>query len=100
MTKPNPNKARGWNIAWQILRPFTIFLCACVLTAGILSTAWKYVYSNYVMPPDPEDTTEVEFVVKRGSSVSGIARHLFLLCERSLHDCAPERAGRRGRVLV
>lgn len=76
MTKPNPNKARGWNIAWQILRPFTIFLCACVLTAGILSTAWKYVYSNYVMPPDPEDTTEVEFVVKRGSSVSGIARQL------------------------
>ena len=53
MTKPNPNKARGWNIAWQILRPFTIFLCACVLTAGILSTAWKYVYSNYVMPPEP-----------------------------------------------
>ena len=76
MTKPNPNKARGWNIAWQILRPFTIFLCACVLTAGILSTAWKYVYSNYVMPPDPEDTTEVEFVVKRGSSVSSIARQL------------------------
>ncbi len=71
-----PNRGRGWNIAWQIVRPFSIFLCACVLAAGILATAWKYAFEHYIMPPDPTDATEVEFVIKRGSSVSSIARQL------------------------
>ena len=71
-----PTRARGWNIAWQILRPFMIFLCACVLVLGILAAAWSYLFENYVMPPDPSDTTEVEFVVERGSSVSTIAKNL------------------------
>lgn len=71
-----PTKASGWNLAWQILRPFAIFLCACVLVIGILATAWTYLFENYIMPPDPSDTTEVEFVVERGSSVSTIAKNL------------------------
>ena len=54
----DPQRARGWNIVWRILRPFLIFA------------------ENYIMPPDPNDSTPVEFVVERGSSVSTIAREL------------------------
>lgn len=71
-----PNKGRGWNIAWSIFRPFTIFLCAAVLVIGVLATAWTYMFEHYVMPPDPADDTPIEFVIKRGSSVSSIARQL------------------------
>lgn len=71
-----PKRGRGWKIVWQIFRPLTIFLCACVLVIGVLASAWTYVFENYIMPPDPEDTTTVEFVVERGSSVSSIARQL------------------------
>ncbi len=70
------NRGRGWNIVWLIFRPIIIFLCACVLVAGILVSAWKYAYTHYIMPPDPNDSTEIEFVVKSGSSVSSIARQL------------------------
>lgn len=70
------NRGRGWNIVWLIFRPIIIFLCACVLVTGILVTAWRYAYTHYIMPPDVNDTTEVEFVVKSGSSVSSIARQL------------------------
>ena len=71
-----PIRGRGWNIAWRTVRPLAIFLCACVLVLGILATAWTYLYEHYLMPPDPTDTTAVEFVVKRGSSVSSIAKQL------------------------
>ncbi len=72
----DPQRARGWNIVWRILRPFLIFACACLLVVGILATAWDFLYENYIMPPDPNDSTPVEFVVERGSSVSTIAREL------------------------
>ena len=49
-----PNRGRGWNIAWRTLRPLVIFACACVLTIGILATGWSYVYEHYLMPPDPD----------------------------------------------
>ena len=68
--------ARGWNVVWRILRPFLIFACACLLAAGILVSAWDFLYENYIMPPEPGNDAPVEFVVERGSSVSTIARQL------------------------
>ncbi len=71
-----PKRGRGWNILWRMIRPLAIFACACLLVIGILSTAWKFAFERFIMPPDPQDTQLVEFVVERGSSVSSIARKL------------------------
>lgn len=67
---------RWFDVLWRVLRPVAIFLAACLLVVGALSTAVVYCYENFVMPVDENDQTLVPITIERGSSISSIARQL------------------------
>ncbi len=67
---------RWYDVLWRILRPAAIFLTACLLVVGALSIAARYVYRNFLMPVDETDKTPIAVTIKRGSSISAIARQL------------------------
>lgn len=67
---------KWYEISWRILRPFLSFFTACVLVVGILSTLGVKLYRDYLMPADPQDPTPITVTIKRGSSISAIARQL------------------------
>lgn len=76
---PNRKKKRwvnGVEWTWRVLRPVFVVLTALLLTLGIVSTLWQYVYSNYLAPVDPQDNEIVVVEIPSGSSLSGIARTL------------------------
>ena len=67
---------RWFDVLWRVLRPVAIFLAACLLVVGALSTAVVYCYENFIMPVDENDQTLVPITIERGSSISSIARQL------------------------
>ncbi len=62
---------------WKLIRPLLIFTISMVIVFGVVLSGWNMVYSNFLMPMDPNDNTEVTFRIKSGSSVSTISNNLY-----------------------
>ena len=62
---------------WHIARPVLVFTISLVIIAGLLMSGWNSIYSNFLMPMDPEDDTQVTFRIKSGEYVDTISRNLY-----------------------
>ncbi len=62
---------------WHLLRPVLVFLCSLIVVLGIVASGWQFVYSQFFMPVNPQDTIVREFVIEKGSSITTIGGNLF-----------------------
>lgn len=61
---------------WHVLRPLIIGACALIVVFGIISFAWTKISSEMIDPVDPQDQTQIKFVVKSGESLTRVASNL------------------------
>ena len=61
---------------WKLIRPLLIFSIALVICAGVIVSGWNKIYEDFLMPVDPNDSTEITFRIKSGSSVTKISNNL------------------------
>ncbi len=61
---------------WKLIRPALIFLISAIITVGVFINGWFVVYDNFLKPMDPDAKATVPFVIKKGATVTQIARNL------------------------
>ena len=62
---------------WKLIRPILIFSIALIIVAGVMVSGWNSVYENFLMPMDPDDSSEVTFRIKHGEYVNTITNNLY-----------------------
>jgi len=65
-----------YNWLWGLVRPVLIGACVLLVLVGVLSSAWNAVNERFIAPVDVNDTTDVVFEVKSGSSLTRVANNL------------------------
>ena len=61
---------------WHILRPLIIAASALIIVFGVLSFAWTQISNEMIDPVDPQDQTQIKFIVKPGESLTRVASNL------------------------
>lgn len=79
--KPKKRWPRSFDATWSglalnLLRNLVIVALAVVIVYFIGIKAYKYVYSHYVEPMDPESTEQIEVVIKKHESLKSISKKL------------------------
>ena len=79
--KPKKRWPRSFDATWSglalnLLRNLVIVALAVVIVYFIGIKAYKYVYSHYVEPMDPESTEQIEVVIKKSESLKSISKKL------------------------
>ncbi len=65
-----------YNALWRVLRTALIWIAACVLVFGLISSAYNAIEENYFSPVDAQDATEVAFSIESGQSLTRVASNL------------------------
>ena len=65
-----------YSVLWKLLRTVLILACAVTLVCGLIYTGWQKFDQMFFAPVDAQDTTEIAFTVKSGSSLSTVSREL------------------------
>ena len=61
---------------WHILRPLIIAASALIIVFGVISFAWTQISNEMIDPVDPQDQTQIKFIVKPGESLTRVASNL------------------------
>jgi UPF0755 protein len=62
---------------WHIMRPVLVFLCSLIVVLGIVASGWQFMYSQFFMPVNPQDSVVREFTIEKGSSITSIGSNLY-----------------------
>jgi len=65
-----------YSLLWRLVRPLLILAGSLLVVIGILSSAWNWVYGEYLAPPDVQNQTQIGFTVESGQSLTRVANNL------------------------
>jgi UPF0755 protein len=70
------NSGEKYTGIWNILRPILMILCALILLYGIVSSVVSVARQKWVDPANPDDTSDITFIVKSGDSLNRVSNNL------------------------
>jgi len=65
-----------YSALWKILRPVLVGLTVAIVVAGLCTSLWNRLYTEYAGPVDPGDPQEVGFAIESGQSLTRVANNL------------------------
>lgn len=65
-----------YSLLWRVIRPVLVLAGSLLLVVGLIAAGWKWVYGEFLAPPDVENTQPVAFQVESGQSLTRVANNL------------------------